>query len=356
LSSWRHSPAERVHVAVRELSAGRLAVIVDDGPEARGGVLVAAADQISAAQVRFMTECSAGVVYLALDEARCAELRMERVMHGERSGRLAFTVTIDALGCIGTGASPSDRARTIQTVADPRRGRDAIVRGGHVHPVVAQSGGVLASAEWPEAAVDLVAASGRVGAAACSPMLGVDGNPIAPNELRQWCETRGIPIVPVHDVVVHRTLQVRQLQRVVSTTLPTRFGTFEAVGYHSPVDGGQHMALVKGDIAGREDVLVRIHAQDVFGDVFRQHGESPLDGALEAVQLEPCGVIVYVADALNGFGVADPFRSAETGGQILRDLGPTSVRLLAANKTAVAGVRLSGVQVAGCVALTGTPS
>jgi 3,4-dihydroxy 2-butanone 4-phosphate synthase/GTP cyclohydrolase II len=224
----------------------------------------------------------------------------------------AFTVSIEARDGITTGISAADRARTIQVAIDPRSAPRDLVQPGHVFPLKAKPGGVLERTGQTEAAVDLARLAGLNPSGVICEVMNDDGTMARVDDLVPFCERHGLKMVTVADLIAYRRLHDKLVERVVATSLPTAFGDFEVVGYRSLVDDKHHVALVKGDVSGAQDVLVRVHSECLTGDVFHSLrcdcGEQ-LESALAMIENEGCGVVLYLAQEGRGIGLLNKLRA-----------------------------------------------
>jgi len=255
--------------ALEEIKAGRLVVVVDDEDRENEGDLTMAAQFVSAEAVNFMAANGRGLICLALTEQRAHLLHLQPMTRDNQSRfGTAFTVSIEARQGVTTGISAADRARTIQVAIDASTRAEDLVRPGHVFPLVAREGGVLARAGQTEAAVDLARMAGLIPAGVICEIMNDDGTMARVADLTVYCKRHGLKMITVADLIRHRRRTERLVRQVAAVWLPTTCGEFTAYGYESLLDGEQHLALVKGDVAGRENVLVRVHSECLTGDVF----------------------------------------------------------------------------------------
>ncbi|MEA2252399.1 MAG: 3,4-dihydroxy 2-butanone 4-phosphate synthase / cyclohydrolase [Solirubrobacteraceae bacterium] len=374
-----------VEEALEEIAAGRMVVVVDDEDRENEGDLVMAAELVTADDINFMATHARGWICLALSPDRCEELGLELMSaKNETAHQTPFTVTIEAREGVTTGISAADRAHTIRVAVDPAKGPDDIVKGGHVNPLKGRPGGVLERTGHTEASIDLARLAGCAPAGVICEVMNEDGSMARIGDLRAYCHKHRQKMVTIADLIAYRRRNDKLVERVVSTRLPTTFGDFEAVGYRSTLDDKHHVALVKGEVSGLEDVLVRVHSECLTGDVFHSLrcdcGEQ-LESALAKIEEEGRGVLLYLAQEGRGIGLLNKLRAYKLqeqgmdtvdanlelglpadlrdygiGAQILTDLGLTSIRILTNNPKKIHGLQGYGLSVSEQVPLTHTPN
>ncbi len=302
----------------------------------------------------------------------------------ESAFETAFTVSIEARSGVSTGISAADRARTIAVAIDPKASPRELVQPGHVFPLKAKAGGTLERVGQTEAAVDLARLAGLIPAGVICEVMNDDGTMARVPDLVPYCERHGLNMITVADLVAYRRRHEKLIERVVSTRLPTAFGDFVAVGYRSLVDNKHHVALVKGDVEGAQDVLVRVHSECLTGDVFHSlrcdFGEQ-LESALAMIEREGCGVLLYLSQEGRGIGLLNKLRAYKLqeqgldtvdanlrlglpvdlrdygiGAQILVDLGLSSIRILTNNPKKIRGLEGYGLSVSAQIPIEHAPN
>ena len=368
------TPFATIEEAIEDVRDGKFVVVVDAPDRENEGDLVIAAEHATPEAINFMATHARGLICLALTPERCEELALRPMTHNNQTPyETAFTISIEAREGVTTGISAADRARTIQVAIDPESGPADLVQPGHVFPLKARPGGVLQRTGQTEAAVDLARLAGLTPAGVICEVMNDDGTMARVPDLIEYCERHGFKLVTVADLIEYRRRTEKLVERVTSVRLPTAYGEFTAVAFREKLTGKQHVALVKGRVAGEEDVLVRVHSECLTGDVFHSLrcdcGEQ-LEQALARIGAEERGVLLYMAQEGRGIGLLEKLKAYELqengldtveanlelgfppdlreygiGSQILADLGLSSIRILTNNPKKISGIEAFGLKV-----------
>ena len=351
-------PFSSIPEAIEDFRAGRMLVIVDDEDRENEGDVTIAAEKITPDIINFMAKHARGLICLSLSAEICDALHLPQ-MSSRNTSRLgtAFTESIEAAEGVTTGISAADRARTIQVAIDPSSKPIDLVRPGHVFPLRAREGGVLVRAGQTEAVVDLARLAGlRPGGVICE-IMNDDGSMARVPHLKEFCAQHGLKMISVADLIRYRLQNERFVQRQSEGCLRTEFGNFKTIVYASTIVPEMHLALVHGEIAGHEDVLVRMHSHCTYGDVFGSvecQCQRVLRKSLELIAAEGTGVLVYLHQTGPGFrnhsfGTPDGQKQLQhesgIGAQILSDLGLHTIRLLTNHPRKVVGLDAYGIEI-----------
>jgi 3,4-dihydroxy 2-butanone 4-phosphate synthase / GTP cyclohydrolase II len=379
------TPFATIEQAIEDVRAGRFVVVVDDPDRENEGDLVIAAQFATADAINFMATHARGLICLCLTDERADQLALRPMTdHNEAPLGTAFTVSVEAREGVTTGISAADRSRTIQVAIDPASTPHDLVQPGHVFPLRAKPGGVLERMGQTEAAVDLSRLAGLDPSGVVCEIMNEDGTMARVPDLIPYCERHGLSMITVADLVEHRRRHEKLVERGASVRLPTEYGEFTAIAFRETLTGKTHLALVKGEVDGADAVLVRVHSECLTGDVFHSLrcdcGEQ-LEQALEQIQEEGSGVLLYMAQEGRGIGLLNKLRAYELqeqgldtvqanvelgfpadardygiGNQILADLGLTTIRILTNNPKKLTGIDGFGLTVVEQVPIEVSPN
>lgn len=376
----------RIEAAISAISRGLPVVVADHPGRENEGDLIMAAEKITPEQVAFFVRHTSGIICVPLLAERLDHLRLPlMVRDNTESHRTAFTVTVDWIHGTTTGVSASDRAATIRALADPTATAAGFARPGHIFPLRSDPAGVLARPGHTEAAIDLVRLAGLSPAGVLCEIVNDDGTMARGAQLEEFARRHHLPYLTIPELIAYRRQHERLVTKGAVARLPTRHGDFTAHVYRSILDGAEHIALVRGDVSGRDNVLVRVHSECVTGDILgslRCDCGQQLENALARIAREDAGVVLYLrnqegrgiglADKLRAYALQDEgldtvqaneklglpvdARSYDVGAQILTDLGLTTIRLMSNNPAKFTGLETYRLKIVERVPLLTTPT
>ncbi len=351
-------PLSSIEEAARDISDGKMIIIVDDEDRENEGDLVCAAEKVTAEIINFMAVHGRGLICMPLTEERCNELQLfPQTTENTSSMGTAFTTSIEARVGVTTGISAADRAKTILTAVDPSSKASDLARPGHVFPLRAKNGGVLVRIGQTEASVDIARIAGLQPAAVICEIMNDDGTMARLPELEKFAESHGLKIISVAELVRYRVKKETLIRRIVECDLPTQFGLFRAILYENIINGETHVALALGDVSGTtEPVMVRVQTENVTFAIFGAtlgEASKAVQSSLQKISEAGYGAILYLRQRENNLDLVNQLRTyalmQETGAdfqtakretgygkvhdhgigaQILKDLGVKKIRLL----------------------------
>ena len=368
---------QRVERAINAMRQGRMVILVDDEDRENEGDLCMAAEKVTPEAINFMAANGRGLICLALTQRRAQELQLQMMVPESRNTAAfgtAFTVSIEARTGVTTGISAADRARTIQVACDPRSGPQDLARPGHVFPLIAKPGGVLRRTGQTEGAVDLARMAGLRPAGVICEVMNEDGTMARMKELREFGARHDLPLLSVADLIRFRLQNENLVEVYAEAEMPSAFGRFRAVVFKNAIDNVDHIALVCGELNPEQPTLVRVHSECLTGDAFgsmRCDCGQQLEAAMQMVQAEGRGVILYMRQEGRGIGLANKIkayalqdtegldtvqanerlgfppdaRDYGVGMQILRQLGLSKLRVITNNPRKRAGLEGFGLEI-----------
>lgn len=365
---------DSIEEAISTIRCGGMAVVVDDEDRENEGDLVMASAKATPQAINFMAKHARGLICVSLPDARCRELDLppqsvgNTALHGT-----AFTVSVDSKKGTTTGISAHDRAATIRALIDPNTRPQDLARPGHVFPLRTVEGGVLRRAGHTEAASDLARLAGLYPSGVLCEIMSEDGSMARGQELYSFAREHRLPIVTVKDLIAYRRRREKLVKRVLETKLPTKYGNFRLLVYEDQLENYHHLALVKGEVRGKKEVLVRVHSQCLTGDILgslRCDCGQQLGKALQRIERAGRGVFLYMRQEGRGIGLYNKLRAYRLqdrgldtieanlalgfrpderdygiGAQILKDLGLSTIRLMTNNPDKIAGLEGHGLRI-----------
>ena len=373
----------KVEEALKDIKKGKMVIVVDDPSRENEGDLVCAAEKASPSVINFMAKHGRGLICVPMLKQRLDELEIGKMIENDKEVKeAAFTVSVDVKHGATTGISAHDRALTIKRLIDKKAKRDDFARPGHIFPLIYKEGGVLVRTGHTEAAVDIAKLAGLYPAGVICEIMKEDGKMARLPYLLKFAKKHSFKIITIADLIEFRRKNEKLVECLNVVDMPTEFGNFKLHLYKNKLSGEDHIAIVKGDVFGKKDVLVRVHSSCTTGDIFHSLrcdcGEQ-LRKALVAIEREGRGVVLYMFQEGRGIGLANKIhayslqekgldtveanialgfkpdlRDYGIGAQILADLGLTSIRIMTNNPCKIVGLNGYGLKITSRVSVDST--
>lgn len=374
--------------AIDDIRVGKAVIVVDDEDRENEGDLIMAGEKVTPEMINFFAKYGRGLICVSLPEKAVERLRLHPMVEPDHNTALhgtKFTVSVDAVANTTTGISAPDRAVTIKLLADETSRAEDFARPGHIFPIKAMKGGVLTRAGHTEASSDLSRMAGFYPVGVMCEIMDENGEMARVPRLAEIAQEHGLKLITVRDLIEYRHQHERLIQKITTVDFPTEYGDFKMHVYHSDVDDHNHLAIVKGDVSGKESVLVRVHSSCLTGDVFgsrRCDCGDQLHDALRRIEKEGCGVVLYMRQEGRGIGLVNKLKAYQlqqekgldtvdanvalgfkpdlrhygVGAQILVDLGLSSIKLMTNNPKKIIGLKGYGLEIVDRISIQECPT
>ncbi|MFH0819332.1 MAG: bifunctional 3,4-dihydroxy-2-butanone-4-phosphate synthase/GTP cyclohydrolase II [Patescibacteria group bacterium] len=376
---------DKIEKAIKDIKAGKIVVVLDDENRENEGDLIMAAEKVKSEHINFMAIHGRGLICVPMEAGELNRLELKPMVEKNTEAHgTGFTVSVDAKAKTSTGISARDRATTIKTLISKKAKPQDLLRPGHIFPLQARPGGVLERVGHTEAAVDLARLAGSKPAGVICEIMNTDGTMARLTDLIKFSKLHKLTIISIADLIKYRKKQEKLITKLVETKIPTAYGEFKIIVYESKIDNYQHLAIIKGNIRNKKNVLVRVHSECFTGDILKSKkcdcGEQ-LDSAMKKIAHKKQGVILYMRQEGRGIGLVnklhayclqakgrdtveanhelgfkDDLRDYGIGAQILADLGLTSINLLTNNPRKVVGLEAYNLKITKIIPLKIKPN
>ena len=304
---------KHIEQAILDFQKGKMLIVVDDEDRENEGDFIIAADKATPDDINFMMKIGRGLICITIDQERAQRLNLNLMVQDNTSLHSTnFTVSVDAIDNVTTGISAKDRWETVQVILNENSKPESLCRPGHMFPLIAKNGGVLQRAGHTEASLDLARLAGLKHASLLVEIVDEDGKMARTNRLKEISEEYGLTLITIADLIEYRRTREKLVEEITKISLPNKFGDFSLRLFEDTVNNDHHIALVKGDIQINDEVLVRVHSQCLTGDIFGSYrcdcGEQ-LDTALNMIEKEKKGVLVYLRQEGRGIGLKDKIKA-----------------------------------------------
>lgn len=378
-------PLDTIEEALLAIRKGEVVIVVDDEDRENEGDFICATELVTPEKINFMLS-GKGFLCMSLTEQRCEELALDMMVENNTASHgTPFTVTVDLLGQgVTTGISVTDRWKTVKAIINPNTKPEDLARPGHINPLRARNGGVLRRAGHTEASLDLARMAGLYPSGLLIEILDEAGEKAKLPQLREIADKNGLKLISIKDMIEYRLKQESLIKREESVQMPTAYGDFQLYAYQQTNTGDLHLALVKGEWAKDEPILVRVHSSCMTGDIFgscRCDCGNQLHNAMKMVEKEGKGVVLYMNQEGRGIGLLNKLKAYKlqeqgydtveanlalgfkmderdygVGAQILRDLGVTKIKLISNNPKKRAGLMGYGLEIVDTVPIEIAPN